>query len=251
MKTAITLAVVMLACTAARAAPNDDILDGPHITVTGSGSVDAKPDMATITVGVVTEGETAAAALDQNTERMQKLFDNLKAGGIEEKDMQTANFNVSPKYSRRPPNEPRTGGNDGNERPIIIGYTVINEVRIKVRRLSSLGRVLDKSVQEGANRIHGISFSIDDETNLLDEARKKAMADARRKAELLAEAADVPLGPAIRISDQQGPRPLPAQRFRGAEAAQAVPVAPGEVTHRASVEVTYQLVGPAGSTAAR
>lgn len=242
MKVALTIAVAMLAISTAAAEPVEDVLDGPHITVTGTGSVDAKPDMATITVGVVTEGESATAALEQNTQRMQKLFDNLKEGGIEDKDMQTANFNVSPKYRRRPPNEPRASDNDGNERPLIVGYTVTNQVQIKVRRLSSLGRLLDELVDAGANQIHGISFSIDEETNLLDDARKKAVADARRKAELMAEAAGVRLGPAIRISDQQGPRPLPVQRFRAAEMTQAVPVAPGEVTHWANVEVTYALI---------
>ncbi len=217
------------------AADEKGIFDQPHITVVGTGEVDARPDMATITVGVVTEGETASAALEENTERMKKLFEQLQNSGIAEKDMQTANFNVSPKYQHHP---------QGRESPKIVGYTVTNEVRLKVRRLSSLGRVLDELVQDGANRIHGISFSIDDDSNLLDEARKKAIADARHKAELLAGAANMRLGRPLQISDQPPSRPVPVQHFRMAEAAQAVPIAPGEVTQTATIHLTYALELP-------
>jgi uncharacterized protein YggE len=233
--------MLLWVCTAgALRGEENGILDQPHITVSGAGEVDAKPDMATISVGVVTEAESASAALDQNNERMQKLFDKLKERDISERDMQTANFNVSPKYQHHP---------QGKEASRIVGYSVSNEVRIRVRRLSGLGRILDELIQDGANQVHGISFSVDDETNLLDEARKKAMADARRKAELLADAADARLGPPLLIRDQQPSRPMPIARFRMADVAQAVPVASGEVTHSASVEVTYGLI--AGKVANR
>jgi uncharacterized protein YggE len=231
MKPALWIAIWLCAASGLQA-DEKDIFDQPHLTVTGTGEVDAKPDMATITVGVVTEAESASAALEANTERMKKLFDDLQERGIAEKDMQTANFNVSPKYQHHP---------QGREAPKIVGYTVTNEVRVRVRRLSSLGRVLDELVNDGANRVHGISFSIDDDANLLDEARKKAVQDARRKAELLADAASVRLGRPLVISDQPSPRPVPMNRFRMAEAAQAVPIAPGEVTQTATIQVTYAL----------
>ena len=234
MKTILLLCLCWCGA-AALQAEETDVFDQSHITVTGMGEIDAKPDMATITVGVVTEAESASAALEENNERMKKLFEILKDRGVAEKDLQTANFNVSPKYQHHP---------QGREEPKIVGYTVTNEVRVKVRRLSSLGGVLDALVQDGANRVHGISFSIDDEANLMDDARKKAMADARHKAELLAAAANMRLGRPLQISDQPPPRPMPMQRFRMAEAAQAVPIAPGEVTQTAIIHVTYALELP-------
>jgi uncharacterized protein YggE len=238
MRQSLTAAIWLCSATLLHAAEAEkvDISKRPNLTVTGTAEVQARPDTAAINVGVVTEAESAAAALDQNNERMKKLFDNLQKRGIDEKDMQTANFNVSPKYQRHA---------EGREAPKIVGYTVTNQVRVKVRRLSSLGRVLDELVQEGANRVHGISFSVEDEANLMDEARKKAMADARRKAELLAGAAkSAKLGPPVQISEQPTSRPMPATRFRVAEAAQDVPVEPGEVTHSATVQVTYLLLVP-------
>jgi hypothetical protein len=234
MKAAL-LAVIWICTPTALLAGENNLFDQPHITVVGTGDVDARPDMATITVGVVTEAESASAALEENNGRMKELFEILKDRGVSEKDLQTANFNVSPKYQHHP---------QGKEEPKIVGYTVTNEVRVKVRRLSSLGGVLDALVQDGANRVHGISFSIDDEANLMDDARKKAMADARHKAELLAAAANMRLGRPLQISDQPPPRPMPMQRFRMAEAAQAVPIAPGEVTQTAIIHVTYALELP-------
>jgi uncharacterized protein YggE len=233
MKTLIAGVLMMLVASAA-VADDKSIFDQPHISVTGTGEVNAKPDMATITIGVMTEAESAAQALEQNNGRMQKLFERLKGLGIAEKDIQTANFNVSPKYENNPQRA---------EAPRIVGYTVTNEVRIRVRRLSSLGRVLDQAVQDGANRIHGISFSIDDDTNVMDEARKKAMSDARRKAELLAEAAGVRLGKPLSITDQPQARPMPMPMMQmRMMAADSVPVAPGELTNTATIQVTYSLM---------
>jgi uncharacterized protein YggE len=232
---ALSFIAIWLYTSGALLADEKSLFDQPHITVIGAGEVNARPEMATITVGVITEAESAAEALETNTERMKKLFDDLRQSGIDEKDMQTANFNVSPKYQHHP---------QGREAPQILGYTVTNEVRVKVRRLSSLGRVLDELVQHGANRVHGISFSIDDDANVMDEARKQAMADARHKAELLAEAAHMTLGRPLQISDQPPARPMPLQRLHMAEAAQAVPIAPGEITQTATIHVTYSLEPP-------
>jgi uncharacterized protein YggE len=213
----------------------------PSITVVGSGTVSARPDMAQIHVGVVTEAPTAAKALEDNNGAMTKLFSTLDARGIAKKDVQTSSFSVAPQYKR---------GAHG-EQLEIAGYRVSNEVAVKVRKLDSLGPVLDEVVRQGANRVQGISFSVAEPTPLFDAARRKAMADARRKAELYAKEAGVDLGRVLLIQEETPhlPRPL-ARGFAGAGVAAAVPIAEGEQEFGARITVTY-AIGAAPSPAAK
>jgi uncharacterized protein len=164
----------------------------PSITVVGSDEVSAKPDMAEIQVGVVTQAQAAVKAVNDNTEAMQKLFKALGTRGIKDKDLQTSNFSVSPQYRHGP---------RGEQLPEIAGYQVNNDLRIKVRKLDQLGEILDELVNQGANNVHGISFSVAEPRPLQDEARKKALADARRKAELYAGAAGVKVGRVLLIEE--------------------------------------------------
>lgn len=206
----------------------------PSITVIGTGEVQSKPDLAQINVGVVTQDESASAALEQNTEKMQDLMEELSRLGIDEKDIQTTNFSVGPTYSHDP---------QGRRPPEIEGYQVSNQVQIKVRKLSALGRVLDDLISRGANQVNGISFSLADSTNTMDDARRKAMADARRKAELYAKAARVELGQPLLIQEQGSrsvPPPIPYARMAAMES-DAVPVSPGELTTSAQITVTYKI----------
>ena len=144
------------------------------VTVAGTGTVSAAPDMAEITSGVVTQAPTAAQALAANSQAMERLLQALGALGIATRDIQTTNISVSPL---------RRQSRDGQP-PEITGYEVTNQVRVKVRDLSILGRVLDQQVGQGANLVHGIQFGRQEPEPLRDEARRRAMADARRKAEL-------------------------------------------------------------------
>ena len=230
--------VLALACTVACIGPaaaqekSGELI--PSITVVGTGQVESKPDQAEITIGVMTEAETASDALQDNTGKMKRLMEELERLGIDEKDIQTSNFSVSPRYAHDP---------KGRRAPEIDGYQVSNQVQIKVRKLSGLGRVLDDLISSGANQVHGISFSLGDSTNTMDDARRKAMADARRKAELYAKAARVELGRPLLIQEQvQGqPRPpMPYMRMAAAES-DAVPISPGELTTSAQIHVTYAI----------
>jgi len=204
----------------------------PSITVVGSDHVAAKPDMADVQVGVTTQAQNAATALKENNEAMEKLFKTLSEKGIAEKDRQTSGFNVSPRYRNPKP---------GEEQSQIIGYQVSNVVRIKVRELSALGGILDEVVTAGANQVHGISFAVAEPTKYVDEARRKAMADARRKAELYASAEHVKVGDVLLIEEVTAhPRPLMMEGMLG-KAAAAVPVAAGELEFHANITVTYQI----------
>src|SRR4029077_2268912 len=122
----------------------------------------------------------------------------------------------------------------------ILAYEVVNQVHVKVRDLPSLGRVLDQQVSQGANSIYGIRFGLIDPAPLLDEARKRAMADARRKAELYAAAAGLKVGRVVSVQEAGAASPRPELAARAMMSA-AVPVAAGEQEIQASVSVTYVL----------
>ena len=200
------------------------------VTVTGTGSVTAAPDMAQISTGVVTQAPTAAGALAANSQAMERLLQALAAQGIAARDVQTTSLSVSPL---------RRQGRDGQP-PEITGYEVTNQVRVKVRDLSRLGRVLDQQVGQGANLVYGVQFGQQEPAPLLDEARRRAMADARRRAELYAAAAALKVGRVVAVQEAGAASPRPGLGARVAMAA-AVPVAPGEQEVQASVTVTFTL----------
>ncbi len=206
----------------------------PVLTVAGTGESHGKPDFAQVQLGVVTEAPTAAEALKKNNEAMSQLIVMIRKRGIEDRDLQTVQFNVSPRYKY---------DKEQKEPPKIAGYQVTNEVHVKVRNLLALGSFLDETVSLGANQVRGISFGAADPAKFLDEARKKAVADARHRAGIYAEAAGVKLGKPIRIEEQAGGRPGPYPVARmAADSAYAVPVAPGEQTFSVTVTVSYAIV---------
>ncbi len=215
------------------------------ISVSGTGKLSTKPDVAEVRVGVVTQAPTAQAALAANNKAMTQLHETLKEHGVADKDVQTAQIQVAPQYSQpgpRPLNEAQI-----EFIPRIVGYRVENTVLVTARRIPQLGELLDASVQGGANQVYGISFRIDEPEKLLDEARKHAVADAKRKADLLAGEAGVVLGPPLRIVEESEMTPLP--RFNMAAgarmlAAAAMPIAAGEQELRVTVQIVYALKAP-------
>ena len=209
--------------------------------ITGHGEVTAAPDTAYVTSGVTSQGMTAKEALDLNNADMAKLIETLKAAGIESKDIQTTGFSVSPNYVYSDARDQ----NGYQLPPKVVGYTVSNGVTVQVRDLTILGAVLDQAVTVGANQINGVSFAVEDPSELYDEARKLAFADARDKGELYAEAAGVELGAIALISEQINYAPPQPYMFK-AEAAMAadrsfVPVEVGSLTFSIDVNVNWDL----------
>lgn len=203
------------------------------ITITGEGRVDARPDMATINLGVQTQGKTAAEALTANSTGLAAVIERLKAGGIEDRDLQTSGLSLGPQmdYSRE------------GKPPVVTGYEATNQLAVRVRDLNSLGGVLDRAVGDGANLFQGLTFGLSESGPALDEARVKAVEDARRKAEMIATAAGVKLGQVIEINEQQtggDPRPMFRRDAAVAQAA-SVPVEGGEVSYGVNVTVTWSL----------
>lgn len=210
------------------------------MTLTGTGTVRAAPDMATINTGVTTQGETAREALDANTAAMEDLVAALREAGLQDRDIQTSNFSVNPVYVYSDARD-----DAGYTRPPRIqGYEVANTVTIIVRDLDGLGTVLDQAVTVGANTINGISFDVDDPTELETEARELAVADALAKAQTYARAAQVRLGSIESITevDRQAP-PQPLYRAAVAEFARdsAVPVEAGELAFSVTTTIEWEI----------
>jgi uncharacterized protein YggE len=220
--TSIALVGTVLAAT-------DDLQ--PSITVMGEGEVLDKPDMARVNIGVVTQLQTAAASLRQNTEAVEKVLQTLKDHNIADDDIQTSNFSVGPQYDYGRQGEP----------PRLIGYRVSNEVRVAVRRLDGLGALLDEVVSAGSNQINGVMFEIAEAASLEDAARRAAVSDARRKANLYAQEAGVELGSVLKVEEMSGPIARPQMAMAMAEQARAVPVAPGRLVLRQAVRVTFAI----------
>lgn len=203
------------------------------ISLTGHGEVRMAPDFAVVTVGVLSQAAAAGEALAANTKAMQAVLASLTEAGIAAKDVQTSNFMVQPRYDYN---------NDGRA-PTLVGYDVTNNVTVTVRKLDMLGGVLDKVVASGSNQINGIMFGIEKPDFALDQARKLAVTDARRKADVYAAAGGVRLGDILSLSEggfAPPPSPIQAKVMR-AEMAADVPIAQGEQVLAADVNITWEL----------
>ncbi|MQC48178.1 MAG: DUF541 domain-containing protein, partial [Chloroflexi bacterium] len=165
------------------------------ITVTGEGKVTVRPDIALVNVGVEVTAPTVAEARAAAAEAMQLLQDAVKANGVVESDIRTQYFNIYPQYVYRE-----------NDAPRITGFTVNNQVEVKVRDIDSASEVLDAAIAAGGDsvRVNGISFTVENPEGHLAEARKTAVENARERAEVLADAAGVSLGAARSISESTG-----------------------------------------------
>ena len=199
------------------------------ISVTGTGMIEAAPDMATLMIGVTTQGATAAEALAENSKATDAVIARLTASGVEARDMQTSNLSINPNWT----------GYDSST-PTISGYVASNMLTVRVRALDTTGAVLDAAGADGANTLNGLTFGLADPEPAYNDARKEAVADARAKAELLAAAAGVKLGQVLSISDA-GAMTDPAPMYRDAVSASPVPVVGGEVGLVANVSVTWEI----------
>jgi uncharacterized protein len=204
-----------------------------RLVVTGTGEASARPDLAVISAGVVAQAATASAALAENTQAMNRVFEQLRAAGLPPEDLQTAQFAVVPLYESRQP-DPQT------TTPRIVGYQVSNQVSARVRDIARLGATLDALVGAGANSIDGLSFDLADPKQVLDDARDAAVADALAKARRYAAAAGVKLGAIISIEEGVA-YPPPRPMMRAEAMAADVPIAPGQTELSASVTITFAL----------
>lgn len=200
-----------------------------RVHVSGSAQVMVTPDVAAASIGVQTFDADAVVAVTANNERTAAVLAVLEGLGVHKDDLQTSSFSISPQRAYR------------EERPdSVTGFWVRNTISATVRSLDSIGAVLQDAIAAGANEIHGLQFTVSNPDSLEDVARALAVADARRRAEALAAAADASLGRIVSLSESAVSVP---SYFRGASEADAVgvPVEPGQVEVSASVSAVFEL----------
>lgn len=207
------------------------------LQISADASVNREPDVAFIMTGVTSEAETAQQAMADNRTAMNGVFEVLGEAGIERRDMQTSNFSMNPRYdySNRRNGEP----------PRLIGYTVSNQLSVRVRDLDDLGETMDALVEAGGNTFSGLRFGLDDDRAAKNEARRLAMAEAITRAELYASAAGYEVARIVTLSESGGYQPQPMMMARAEMAMDAAtPIASGEVSYSMTVNVTFELRQP-------
>jgi uncharacterized protein YggE len=204
------------------------------ITVVGIGKVTGKPDIARVTVGIETQAPSLQTAVDDNKAKMTVLLDTLKKLGLADKDIQTSNYSV---YTERV--TPPTPGAEVNTDQMI--YHVTNQVDVIVRDVNQLGDVLDKAVAAGANNIYGVNFSVEDTSKLESDARAKAVADAKSRAESLAQLNGLQLGEVLSVSEVIGGSAYPMDYGVKGLGGGGTPVQPGELEMSLSIQITYAV----------
>lgn len=211
------------------------------LSIDAEGRIAVDPDIAYISAGVETEALTAKAAMAENRAAMNKVFGVLKGAGIADRDMQTSNFQIHPRYDY----VEERNGETRRGRQVLRGYSVTNQLTVKVRDLDTLGPTLDALVEAGGNTFNGLRFGLDDDTAAMNQAREAAVKSALARAELLAGAAGYRVGRIVTMSEHSYRNdPQPMAMMARAEAADMgpTPIAAGEVSYAANVSVTFELV---------
>jgi uncharacterized protein len=210
------------------------VLTGTRLDIAASGEVTRVPDLAIISAGVQTLQPTATAAIEQNAARMERVRAALKRAGIDDKDIQTSSINLNPEYQY-----------DQNKPPRLTGYRATNTVNVKFRDLKRTGAILDALVAEGANQISGPNLTIDKPEAALDEARTRAIANGRARADLYARALGMQVVRLLSVSESGGyaaPPPMPMVAFARAEAADAkTSIDPGTQQLQVGVSMSFEL----------
>jgi uncharacterized protein YggE len=221
----------------AQAAPPaaESMFRATTLNLAAYGETRVSPDMATISLGVMTEGDTAQGAMQANAQRMNAVLAALKRGGIAERDIQTSSLNLSPRYQYVE-----------NLPPKLIGYQASNQVTVTVHDLKKLGQAVDATVNAGANQVQGISFGLDDPTAAENAAREQAVKALAAKAELYARATGHRVARLVTLSEGASsypvppPMPMAAMASFRKEAADTA-VSPGELKVRVDVTGLYEL----------
>ena len=206
---------------------------GTRLDINATGEVTRVPDIAVISAGVVARSPTATGALQDTADRMNRVLAALKRAGVDPRDVQTSNVSLNPEY-RYPENQP----------PQLVGYTASNTATVRFRDIRSSGKILDALVAEGANQLNGPTLTIDKPEQALDEARSKAIATGRARAELYARSLGLRVVRIVAVSDGGGseiaqPLPLVVTGVR-MQAAQTK-IEPGEQRLQVNVAMTFEL----------
>ncbi len=208
-------------------------ISGTRLDISAVGEVSRVPDIAIISAGVVTRSTSATGAIQENADRMERVRAALKRAGIADRDIQTSSINLNPEY-RYAENQP----------PALVGYTASNSVNVRFRDIRNSGRILDALVAEGANQINGPSLTIDKPEAALDEARTKALAVGRARADLYARALGMRVVRLLSVSEGGGispPQPMVMMQTRAESGSADSKIDPGEQQLSVTVAMSFEL----------
>lgn len=214
----------------------DSLFPTRTFSVSAEGKVTVSPNIAKISFSVVSEGVNPKTIAEENNKKINSAIDFIKSQGIDEKDIKTTQYNLSPRYEY----------DEKIKKTFISGYTLTQSVLVKVRDLNKVAEILGGLPQIGINQIGQISFEIDEPEKFLAEARNKAFDKAKEKAEEMAVENNVELGKVINFSEYQGYIPvyrsLEAIGKGGGEMSAALPqIQPGTEEVTVQVSVTYEI----------
>jgi uncharacterized protein YggE len=205
--------------------------DNPRtITVRGTGTAAAAPDTAELSAGIVEQAPTAAAAMAAVTKQAAQMLQAMRDFGIADRDLQTTGLLLHPVYPRQ---------RDDEAEPKPIAFRAATQVNVRLRDIDRSGALLDRLLTSGVNQFNGIRFTIAEPAPLLAEARRKAMADARARAELYAKELGGEVGPVLSVREDLASLPRPTERLMTARA--AAPIATGEQEIEAAVSIVFEL----------
>jgi uncharacterized protein YggE len=229
LRLVVVLGVVVVALSACDGDPGP-VKDNPRqVTVVGAGQVQGVPDTLTAEVAIEFVAPDVTSAMDQTNERQQAVINALTDAGVDSKDISTTDVSLQPQY-----------GSSGSD---ITGYRAANSIRVKIRKTDAASHLLAVIVDTGgdATRINSVSYSIQDDSKLVKDARARAFQDAKDRAQQYAQLSGLGLGKVISISEASGvtpPTPTPMQR---APMAADVPLQPGQQTVNFSVTAAWEL----------
>ena len=233
--TAITLGAAALPASAMAQTAPVPVISGTRLDISATGEVTRVPDLAIISAGVQTLQPTASAAIEENAARMERVRAALKRAGIDDKDIQTSTISLNPEYQY-----------DQNKPPRLTGYRATNTVNVKFRDLKRSGAILDALVAEGSNQISGPNLTIDKPEAAYDEARVKAIAAGRARAELYARALGKRVVRLLTVSESGGyqmppPMPVAYARDMAAQAVAKTEIDPGTQQLQVTLSMSFEL----------
>lgn len=209
--------------------------DSQLLSVSATAKAESTPDIAVVTLGVVSEGSTAQSVKDQSDNKMNQVLSFIKQSGIEARDIKTSQFYISPKYSY------------SNQQQTLVGYQVNQTITIKVRNIDKssqqLGVIVDGAIANGANQIQGIDFSFENNENLVQNARKNAINKAKINALQIAQDAGLKLGRIVNVvtADSGNPGPMLTHSMALAKANPSSQIELGSQEVFATVTVIFAL----------
>ena len=206
------------------------------ITVSGTGEIYVKPDLAIINFSVITEAKTVGEALNNNAKKMNAVIEAVGNQGIDDKDLKTTNFNIYPRYEWHERSELYPQG-----KRVLAGYEVRQTLEAKVRDIEKISQVIDSAVDAGANQVDNLSFTVDKQDEFKKQAREKAIKEAKAKAKEIANQLGVHL---VKITGFSESAVMPIPRpfnFKGEAMGMGGEGAPQIETGENKIEVTVSI----------